>query len=247
MKNYCGLILLFLSLPFTVAAQKLRVAVAANAQFVAKVLAAEFKKTNGIDADLIIGSSGKLTTQIEQGAPFDVFMSADMKYPRELHQKKLTTAPPKIYAYGTLVLWSKNTDLSKRLAALSGSSVRKIAIANPTLAPYGEAAEQAMKKSGLLSKLKSKFVYGESIAQVNQYLLSGAADVVFTAQSVVLDPAQKDVGTWIAVNPKLYQPIAQGMVVLKSAKGINRTNAVKFYQFLLGKKAKEIFTTYGYK
>ena len=244
--KYLFILLIYCALPVLVSAQKLRVAVSANAQFVSQKLAAEFKSETGIDADLVVSSSGKLTAQMEQGAQFDVFLSADMKYPQELFAKNLTTAKPQIYAYGTLVLWSKKEiSLTKGLKALINPAIKKIAVANAALAPYGEAAEQAMERSGLTAQLKPKLVYGESIAQVNQYLLSGVADVVFTAKSVVLDPAQKDVGNWVAVDSKLYQPIAQGVVVLKSS--ANRADAQKLYQFLFGAKAKSIFKKYGYR
>lgn len=248
MKQWILLICLLIALPISGIAQKLRIAVAANAQFVSRILAQEFKKQTGIEAEHIVSSSGKLTTQIEQGAPFDVFLSADMKYPQELYSKQLTTAKPEIYAYGTLVMWSKKEiDLSKGLFSLNNPSVKKIAIANATLAPYGEAAEQALQRTGLLTKLKTKLVYGESIAQVNQYLLTGVADVAFTAKSVVLDPDQKNKGNWKEVDPKLYKPIAQGVVVLKATTGENLKQANRFYKFLFSAKAKRIFKQYGYK
>jgi len=243
------LIILFaLSLPFAGIAQKLRIAVAANAQFVAKVLAEEFKKQSSIEVEMIVSSSGKLTAQIEQGAPFDVFLSADMKYPQELYAKQLTTAKPQIYAYGTLVIWAKKgISLKGGLKALNNPAIKKIAVANAALAPYGEAAEQAMERSNVLSELKPKLVYGESIAQVNQYLLTGAADVAFTAKSVVLDPAQRNNQNWVEVNSKLYQPIAQGVVLLKSSSGANLVQAKKFYTFLFSTRAKQIFKAYGYR
>jgi len=244
------LLILFtvLVLPFAGIAQKLRIAVAANAQFVAKVLADEFKKQSGIEADLIVSSSGKLTAQIEQGAPFDVFLSADMKYPQELYIKQLTTEKPKVYANGTLVIWAKNgINLKGGIRALNNVLVNKIAIANAKLAPYGEATEQAMKKSYLFDQLRPKLVYGESIAQVNQYLLSGAVNAAFTAKSVVLDPAQKNNQNWVEVNKGLYAPIAQGVVLLKSSTGANLLQAKKFYTFLFSTRAKQIFKAYGYR
>jgi molybdate transport system substrate-binding protein len=235
MKQWILLLCLIIALPISGIAQKLRIAVAANAQFVSRILAQEFKKQIGIEAELIVSSSGKLTTQIEQGAPFDIFLSADMKYPQELYSKQFATAKPEIYAYGKLVMWSKKgIDLSKGLNSLTNNSVKKIAIANKALAPYGEAAEQALQRTNLLARLKTKLVYGESIAQVNQYLLTGVADVAFTAKSVVLDP-------------NLYKPIAQGVVVLKSSKAENLKHAIQFYKFLFSAKAKQIFKQYGYK
>lgn len=228
--------------------QKLRIAVAANAQYVAKKLAEEFKRETNIDADLIVGASGKLTTQIEQGAPFDLFLSADMKYPQELADKNLTLEKPRIYAYGQLIMWTLNKVVKlTRLADLTQPVFHKIAIANPSLAPYGEATMQALDKLKLANQLKDKIVYGESIAQVNQYLLSGAAEVAFTAKSIVLDPEQKDKGKWVAVDEKLYQPIAQGVVVLKASSGKTLADAQKFYTFLFSAKAKTILKAYGYK
>jgi molybdate transport system substrate-binding protein len=248
MKQHFLLIGLILALPFAGMAQKLRIAVAANAQFVANVLANEFKKQTRIDAELVVSSSGKLTAQIEQGAPFDVFLSADMKYPQELYAKRFTTGKPEIYAYGTLVMWSKKEiSLAEGFNSLTLPSIKKIAIANAALAPYGEAAEQALEHIGLLAKLKPKLVYGESIAQVNQYLLTDAADVAFTAKSVVLDPAQKDKGNWKEINAKLYKPIAQGIVVLKASTGESLKQANLFYKFLFSVKAKQIFKQYGYR
>ena len=171
-----------------------------------------------------------------------------MKYPEELYSKGLTTAKPQVYAYGALVLWTlKNINLTNDLSILSNNNVQKIAIANPKLAPYGEAAVQALTKQNLLSRVQQKVVYGESIAQVNQYLLSGAADVAFTAKSVVLDSAVSNKGKWIEVNPKWYNPIAQGVVVIRQSDAGQMSAANKFYQFLFSKKAKDIFKKYGYR
>jgi len=242
------IIFTILALPFAGIAQKLRIAVAANAQFVAKVLAQQFNNESGIDAELIVSSSGKLSTQIEQGAPFDVFLSADMKYPQDLYAKELTIAKPRVYAYGKLVIWARNRiDIKHGMKSLNNMMVDKIAIANAALAPYGEAAVEAMKNSYLYDQLRPKLVYGESIAQVNQYLLSGVVDVAFTAKSVVLDPSQKKNQNWVEVTPNLYTPIAQGVVVLKSSTGESLVRANKFYRFLFSPNAKRILKNYGYR
>ena len=239
---------IFLLVAFASFAQPLHIAVAANAQFVAVKLKEAFKNETGIDAELIVGPSGKLTAQIEQGAPFNVFLSADMKYPEELYNKGLTTAKPKVYAYGTLVLWTlKNVNLAKGLSILLNNDIQKVVIANPKLAPYGEAAIQVLTMQNLLSQIQQKIVYGESIGQVNQYLLSGAADAAFTAKSVVLDSAVNSNGKWIEVNQNWYNPIAQGVVVIKQSKVAQMNAANRFCQFLFSKKAKEILKNYGYK
>lgn len=233
-----------LIIPIKASSQELRVAVAANAQFVTQALKKVFEKETGIKTTLIVSSSGKLTAQIRQGAPFDVFLSADMKYPENLYKNGLAAEEPKVYAYGKLVLWTlDNTDLSKGIRAISDHGVTRIAIANPQTAPYGVAAVEALKKANLYDNVKTKLVYGESISQVNQYLLSGAADIALTAKSVVLSPGLKQKGHWTEVDRDLYEPIKQGVIIIKTAK---KNEAGKFYQFLFSKKAKAIFENYGY-
>ncbi|MVN92306.1 molybdate ABC transporter substrate-binding protein [Mucilaginibacter aquatilis] len=235
-----------LLLPITTYAQNLRVAVAANAQYVSEALVKEFKKQTGVEVQLIVGASGKFTAQIQEGAPFDVFMSADMVYPQRLYEKKLTVSAPKVYACGTLVLWS--TKLKQPLiSSLTQQSISKIAVANPKLAPYGTATMQALKQLNLLNALQPKIVYGESIAQVNQYLLTGVADAAFTAKAVVMHGENKNKGSWTDVDSKLYKPIAQGVVILKNADKQNMKYATMFYNFLFGSTAKHIFKAYGYK
>ena len=192
------LILLLLLCPLTLLAQPLRVAVAANAQFVMERVKAAFQKKTGTPMELIVSSSGKLTTQIQQGAPYDIFLSADMAYPQTLYKAGLTTSAPVVYAYGSLVLWTlTDLPLTTDLRVLSDPAVRHIALANPATAPYGEAAVSFLKFRKRLDTVKPKIVYGESIAQVNQYVLTGAAEVGFTAKSVVLDPSLKQRGHWI--------------------------------------------------
>jgi molybdate transport system substrate-binding protein len=240
--------LLFVCCFHTGHSQTIRVAVAANAQFVARVLKESFEKETGIHTQLIISSSGKLTTQIQQGAPFDVFLSADMKYPQALSNNGLTLEKPRIYAYGIVVLWSlKDISLTKGILAVEQADVKKIAIANPKLAPYGEAAIQALNKEGIYNKIKAKIVYGESIASVNQYLLSGVADLAFTAKSVVMEPAMQNKGKWLALDQTLYTPISQGVVLLKNHTSQSQAAARCFYDFLFTDTAKNIFQTYGYQ
>ena len=229
-------------------AQKLRIAVAANAQYVAKVLKKVYEKETGIAIELIVNSSGKLTTQIQQGAPFDVFLSADTKYPQALYKSGLTTGKPKIYAYGTLVLWTtKKLDLNKNLReVLLNSNINKLAIANPETAPYGTAAIQVLNYYKIYPAVKPKLVYGESISQVSQYVLSGAADIGFSAKSVVMEPALKGKGRWYEIDAMAYTPIAQSAVLLKSKQYQNTKQAQHFYNFLFSSKAKAIFRQYGY-
>ncbi|QDK80241.1 molybdate ABC transporter substrate-binding protein [Spirosoma sp. KCTC 42546] len=225
--------------------QPLRVAVAANAQFVMEQLKVAFQKKTGIEVESIVNSSGKLTTQIQQGAPYDVFLSADVDYPQTLHKAGLTVDAPLVYAYGSLVLWTRSDlPLTADLTILSDPAVRHIAIANPATAPYGEAAVSFLKSKKLLEVVQPKIVYGESIAQVNQYILTGAAEVGFTAKSVVLDPSLTKRGHWLDLPTTGYSPIAQGVVVLK------RTSLPKearqFMAFLRSPAARRILQQFGY-
>ncbi|GAB3011212.1 molybdate ABC transporter substrate-binding protein [Spirosoma pulveris] len=240
-------LLIFLLLcPVTLLAQSLRVAVAANAQFVMEQLKTTYQKRTGTAIEMIVNSSGKLTTQIQQGAPYDVFLSADMQYPQTLHKSGLTVDTPVIYAYGSLVLWSTgDLPINADLSVLANTAVRHIAIANPETAPYGEAAISYLKFKKLLDKVKPKLVYGESIAQVNQYILSGAAEVGFTAKSVVLDPGLSKKGHWIDLPQTGYAPIAQGVVILKRTS--QEKAARQFVQFLRSPEARRTLQQFGYR
>ena len=228
-------------------AEDITVAVAANVQYTFEELKTEFQKETGINVKQIIGSSGKFTMQIENGAPFDVFLSAEMDYPKTLEKEGLTYHSPKIYAYGTLVLWTmNNVDLSKGIEAVTDPAVRKIAIASPNTAPYGCQAVNALKHYNLYGEVLKKLVYGESIAQANQFITSKAADLGFTAKSVVLAPNMKDQGKWIEIDKDAYEPIAQGAVILKHAQKEHLQEAQKFFDFLFTKEAQEILKKYGY-
>ena len=246
-KSFVLSLLLVLSSSVCVIAEDLTVAVAANVQYTFEELKSEFQKETGINIKQIIGSSGKFTTQIENGAPFDVFLSADMDYPKTLEKEGLTYNSPRIYGYGTLVLWTMNDiDLSKGIEVVADPVVRKIAIASPNTAPYGCQAVNALKHYNLYGQAQKKLVYGESIAQTNQFITSKAADLGFTAKSIVLAPNMKDQGKWIEVDKDSYDPIAQGVVILKHAQKDHLEEAQKFFDFFFSEKAEEIFKKYGY-
>ena len=202
----------------------------------------QFTRDTGIECEVIVSSSGKLTAQIVAGAPYDLFVSADMTYPETLHEKGFALQAPNIYAFGHLVLWTQK-DLS--LAALTAINPEHVALANPETAPYGKAAEEAMHALGLDSLWQGRLVYGESIAQVNQFVSTGAADIGFTAQAVVMSPELAEQGKWMAVADSLYTPIAQGALLLKGDQA-RREKALKFYEFLFSDAAKEILSKFGY-
>jgi molybdate transport system substrate-binding protein len=237
---------LFLFFIGQAAAQNLHVAIAANLQPVIKELGKDFKNKTGITIEPIAGASGNLTSQIKNGAPFDVFLSADMNFPETLFKDSFATKKPVVYAQGSLVICSsQDIGFENWERMLLTGRVKKIAIANPAIAPYGKAAEEALKKRGVWDDVAEKIVRGESISQVNTYITTGVVDVGFTTRALVADPSSKTVFYWAVIDPKLYAPIEQGMVILKH--GAANTNAEKFYQYMLSAGARSILEKYGYK
>lgn len=227
-------------------AQTIKVAAAANLQSVINVLGKDFQQKTGINVESIIGSSGKLVAQISNGAPYDVFLSADMDFPSKLAKDGFADKPPVVYALGSLIICStQNIDLKNWAGLITTGKVNKIAIANATIAPYGRAAEETLKKINVLDKVKPKMVYGESISQVNTYITTGVATLGFTTQSLVMDPANKTKLSWLLIDPEMYAPIQQGMVLLKHKNGTS-VPATKFYQYMLSTSAKSILKKYGY-
>lgn len=228
---------------------QITIAVAANVQYAIKDLKTEFNKESGIGTKIIIGSSGQLTAQINQGAPYDVFISADMMYPNTLYKDNMAVNKPRVYAYGSLVLWTmkKGIHFRKNFAELLNDHIQKIALANPRTAPYGVATVEALKYFKIYNKVKSKLIYGESIAPTNQYIISGAADIGFTAKSVVMSPVMKGKGHWTGINPSAYQPIKQGCVILTYGYRNHRKASETFYHFMFSKKARLILKKFGYE
>jgi molybdate transport system substrate-binding protein len=225
----------------------LTVAVAANVQYTFDDLQKAFTRETGHHLKPVYSSSGKLAAQIMNGAPFDVFLSADMEYPDKLHKEGFSATAPRPYAFGTLVLWTMNDlDLANWQQVLAGAQVRKIAVANPRTAPYGRETMKALMNLKLEQALRPKLVFGESIAQTNQYIHSRAADAGFTAKSVVLAPEMKGQGKWIDLPRQSYQPIAQGAVILAHGRKHNPELAQQFYDFVYADKARVIFERYGY-
>ena len=242
------IILLLSFLASSIFANTITVAVAANVSYANNELVTEFNKSNpDIKVQVTLGSSGKFTAQIENRAPFDVFMSADMKFPKALFEKGLAITEPALYAQGSLaMLSSKELDFSKGINLLTDANILKIAIANPKTAPYGTATLEAMKNANILDKVESKFVYAESISQTVTYAMT-ATDLGFIAKSSLYDEKMsqyKENINWVSVDPTLYTPIDQGIVVLKNTK--NEAEAIAFKDFILSDDAKKIFVKFGY-
>jgi len=183
--------------------------------------------------------------QIKEGAPYDIFLSADTKYPNKLDKLKLTSASPKVYAAGKLVLWSNNNDSKLSLGQLANPQVNHIALANPTTAPYGQAAMSVLKSLPNFDQLESKLVFGESISQTNQFILSKAADIGFTAMAVVKSAQLKNKGQWIEIPDSLYKPIDQAVVMIKREQH-NMSDITLFYQYLFSEDSRKVLKDFGY-
>lgn len=241
------IVLASLAFASALAAQTITVAAAANMKYAADDIAKAFTKESGINVKIITGASGKLTQQIMSGAPYDAFLSADVEFPAKLAQGGFTTTPSQVYAYGTLILWSDTgVDLSKGVAVVADSSVKKIAVANPKTAPYGIEAMNAMKYYKVADLATPKIITAESISQVGAYVTTKAVDVGFMAKSIVLSPEMKNVGKWVEVDPKSYNTIDQAMVGLKNGTPENQIAAKKFLRFMSSAKALEILKANGY-
>jgi len=224
----------------------LTIAGATNIQFALKDLIAEFEAESGISCNSVISSSGKITAQIQQGAPYDIFVSANLKYPRELYEKGYALAPPRVYAEGKLVLWSLRKGYKPTLEGLKSDSIKRIAVANPKTAPYGEAAIGVLQKHQLYQEVRDKIVFGESISQINQFITTGAVQVGFTSKSTVLSPKIRNMGNWTEVDEGSYEKITQGAVIIKRDNQ-DTVSCLRFYKFLFSPKAKMILEGYGYQ
>lgn len=232
----------------TLSASEINIAVAANVSYAIDELKAEFAKIHpDTKVSVTLGSSGKLTAQIKNGAPYGLFMAANMKYPQSLYNDGISTTKPLVYAQGALAYLSvKKQDFTQGIKLLRNDRIKKIAVANPKTAPYGKAAIEAMKNAKIYDDVKGKFVFAESISQTVTYAVA-AADIGIIAKSSLYSSKMKQYKkgiNWAAVDPKLYTPINQGIVLLKN--GENSSEYKAFYNFILSKQAQEIFRSYGY-
>ena len=239
---------IYLSLYGVLSAGEIRIAVAANVSYAIEELKASFAQQHpDIKVNVVLGSSGKLTAQVKNGAPYGLFMSANMKYPQALYEDGLALEKPHVYAKGTLACFSvKRQDLSGGITLLKDKRIQKIAIANPKTAPYGKASLEAMKNAGIYDEVKAKLVYAESISQAVSYTLI-ATQVGLIAKSSLYSSKMtqyKEGIHWFSINPELYTPIEQGIVRLTYAK--DKPEYKAFYDFILSPSAQSIFKKYGY-
>jgi molybdate transport system substrate-binding protein len=209
-------------------------------------LAAEFKAKDSIAVEVLPGASGTLAAQILHGAPYDIFLSADTAFPRQVALGGEGIGEMKILMYGALVFYARapfdSADWRKVIVA---DSTAKIAIANPLAAPYGAAAVQALKYNSLYERVQGRFVQGESISQVNGFLTSGAAPMGFTAKANVISGPLSQRGSWVEIDHSSYSPLAHGLLLLRHSSG-NSGAVQKFMDFLFSRDALEVLARFGY-
>jgi molybdate transport system substrate-binding protein len=243
-----ALILVCLFVPGQVAhaAEKITIAAAADLKFALDEIVVLFKRAHpAARIETIYGSSGQFSGQIRQGAPYDIYFSADISYPRALTAEGFGSSEVQAYGVGRIVLWSPSRDASKlMLADLTGPAIRKISIANPQHAPYGKRAEEALKAAGVWEKVESKLIYGENIAQAAQYVQSGNAQVGIIALSLALSPEMARQGSYALIPDKLHQPLEQGYIITRRA--VDNSLAREFARFMSSSEALMIMSHYGF-
>ena len=231
-----------------VGAEEITIAAASDLNFAFKELVVEYEKTTGNHVKLSLGSSGNFYAQIQNGAPFDLYFSADIGYPRKLEEAGLTVSGSLYrYAVGRIVLWAgtaSRLDVSKGLDVLRDPGIKKIAIANPKHAPYGRAAVAAMESFKVYESVKDKLILGENISQAAQFIESGACDIGVIALSLAMAPAMSGKGVYWEIPVEAYPPLEQGAVILKQSK--NQAAAWRFLEFLQGSQGQDIMRRYGF-
>ncbi len=240
-------LLLFFVMNSSLGQEKTTIVVAANLKSAMDSVVKSYRYLNPKDDfQIIYGASGKFYEQISNGAPFDLFFSADVNFPKQLKIKGYAVSLVKKYAVGRLVLWSKKYDPNLlKINALLDSKIKKIAIANPQTAPYGAKAVACLKYYKIYDKVKSNLVYGENIGQTAQFVSLGAADVGFIALSDALSPIMKnEKGKFYIIPQESYPLLEQACVILKHGK--NNIVAKKLFDFISTNQAIKILNYYGY-
>jgi molybdate transport system substrate-binding protein len=242
--GFTAVLLELVSLPAL--AESLTIAAAADLKYAMAEVVEKFRAVHPDDRiEVIYGSSGKFFTQIANGAPFDLYFSADIAYPRQLERQGLTAGPSRPYAFGRIVLWSLKPELARTpLRDLPAAAIRKLAIANPQHAPYGQRAREALQHEGVWEAMQSKLVLGENIAHAAQFVDAGAADAGIVALSLVLSPTLERKGAWTLIPAAWHAPLQQGYVVTKRAAG-NRL-AADFADYMATEPARAVMRRYGF-
>ena len=228
------------------AGEKITIAAAADLKFALDEIVALFSKAHPADrVETIYGSSGKFQTQIRQGAPFDLYFSADIAYPRALKAEGFAASEVQPYAVGRIVLWSTSRDAAKMtLVDLADPAIRKIAIANSKHAPYGKRAEEALRAAGVWEKVEAKLVYGENVAQAAQFVQTGNAQAGIVALSLALSPELAKQSRYALISDTLHQPLEQGFIITKRAAANPLAQA--FARFMMEQEVRAMMTRYGF-
>ena len=229
-------------------AEEITIAAASDLNFAFKELISEYETASGNQVKLTLGSSGTFFAQIQNGAPFDIYFSADIAYPQKLDEAGLTV-PGSLYRYavGRTVLWTRREsplNVTQGFAALRQPSVKNIAIANPKHAPYGRAAVAAMEHFKVYDTVKDRLVLGENVSQAAQFVESGAADIGIIALSLALAPAMNTKGTYWEIPPEAHPPLEQGAVIVRASKRVD--SAMRFLEFLKSRQGLAIMKRYGF-
>jgi len=245
----CVLVLLFFSLPAFAA--DLRIAAASDLNFAIKEIIAQYEKNSGNRIQLVLGSSGTFFTQISEGAPFDIYLSADRSYPEMLDKRLVEPGSMFIYGVGRIVVWFPNASPIEvtrlGMQSLLQSTIRKISIANPEHAPYGRAAVEAMKRAGIYDRVKSNLVLGENISQAAEFVRSGAAQAGVLSLSLALSDPMRGKGKYWEVPTNTYPVMEQAGVILRRARDTgNLEEARRFMQMLQSPQSRAILTRYGF-
>lgn len=229
-------------------ARRLTVAAASDLRFALDEALLPFRAAHrGATVEVIYGSSGKLATQLRNGAPFDVFMSADIAFAREVQDAGLAAGAPRVYAIGRLVAWSRNADLGRLAltALVRDARVKRFAIANPEHAPYGQRAMQALQSQGLQADAQPKLVLGDNVSQAATFIDSGAAQAGLVAHSLVLSPALIGKGAWTLIPQAWHAPLEQALVITRRA--VADPLAAAFVHHLEAPPTRELLRRRGFE
>ena len=227
-------------------AEKITIAAAADLKYALDEIVGGFTRSHPDDQiQVVYGSSGKFHTQIQQGAPYDLFFSADISFPRQLARLGLAASDVKPYAIGRIVLWSAGKDAAKMtLASLADPRFKRIAIANPKHAPYGKRAEEALRAAGVWESVRSRLVLGESVAQAARFVQSGNVQAGIIALSLALSPELAKNGRYVLIPDTLHQPLEQGYIITR--RGGDKLLAKSFSAYMDTKETRALLTKYGF-
>jgi molybdate transport system substrate-binding protein len=251
-RKFLTFLLLLISLPGALpalASDSPLVAVASGMQFAIREVADSFHKDTGIELRITLGASGKLFRQIENNAPFELFIAADDSLVQKLEQQQRARAPRVIIARGRLAVfaaegspWQADAELRSLASALDANQVTKFAIANPAHAPYGQRAREALQSAGLWAQIKDRLVIGENVAQATQFAISGAAQGGIIAPSLLMSDKTSNRGEYALLPESWHQPILHSMVLLENSD----ETTMKFFHYLQSAKAQQILSRNGF-